>query len=363
MTQPQNSIVPCRTCGSPCLARSGRCRACACKQRVRRPRDPLIGPNPSGLCMCGCGKPAPIATDSHRGRRRGLPCRFIRGHCGRGVHKHPYTVNDETGCWEWHGAADGRYGYGHVQRNGRTVPAHKWLYEQKYGKVPPGLVLDHFACDNPRCVNPDHVRPTTTVLNVQRSRNVRLNPEQVLDILSRWPAESTYTLGREYGVSYRTIFAIIAGLAWRNIDLRPDQLRVVFLDIDGVLNSEDWYWRGGTGFPALDPAAIARLDRICRETGAVVVLSSAWRGDDRIPGWLAERGFTGRIIDQTPRFPDCQRGYEILQWFKAKPRNVGRFVVLDDDDDLYHVRRRLIRTDWRTGLLDEHADRAIAMLR
>lgn len=51
------------------------------------------GPNPSGLCMCGCGEPAPIATVTRRdrGQVRGEPVRFILGHTQRGRTASPET--------------------------------------------------------------------------------------------------------------------------------------------------------------------------------------------------------------------------------------------------------------------------------
>lgn len=44
-----------------------------------------VGPNPSGLCMCGCGEPAPIApmSNTRRGNVKGQPQKFILGHVGR----------------------------------------------------------------------------------------------------------------------------------------------------------------------------------------------------------------------------------------------------------------------------------------
>lgn len=44
--------------------------------------DPEIGPNPSGLCMCGCGQRTPLATYSHgpKGNVQGKPTRFVKGH-------------------------------------------------------------------------------------------------------------------------------------------------------------------------------------------------------------------------------------------------------------------------------------------
>lgn len=46
--------------------------------------------------------------------------------------------------------------------------AHRVLYDLLVGPVPDGLVLDHFACDNPPCVRPDHVRPVTQRENLLR---------------------------------------------------------------------------------------------------------------------------------------------------------------------------------------------------
>lgn len=142
--------------------------------------------------------------------------------------------------------------------------------------------------------------------------------------------------------------------------------RIVFLDIDGVLNSRAFYDRVGLiPHPWLDPDAIARLDRLCREADAAVVLTSAWRGDDRTPGWLSERGLTAPIIGCTGwAGPTGNRGGEIAEYLAARPHlNVERFVILDDGDDMDDLLPYLIQTDHATGLLDHHVDRAIAVLR
>ncbi len=72
-------------------------------------------------------------------------------------------------CIEWVGRHD-RDGYAFVQVPGVRGPrrVHILRYVAKYGAVPAGLVLDHFACDNKGCVNPDHVRPVSQRENTLR---------------------------------------------------------------------------------------------------------------------------------------------------------------------------------------------------
>lgn len=98
------------------------------------------------------------------------------------------------GCWEWNGnRPDGLYG--HFSAGGRTVKAHRWIYEKVTGPIPEGLLIRH-KCDNPSCVNPDHLEVGTNADNVSdmhkrgRAPNrqgvlhplVKLKPEDVLEI-------------------------------------------------------------------------------------------------------------------------------------------------------------------------------------
>lgn len=78
-----------------------------------------------------------------------------------------WQLDPATGCHVWTaGFREG--GYGWFRDDRKSVAAHIFAWERKNGPTPSGLVLDHFACDNPPCCNPDHVRPETRGGNVLR---------------------------------------------------------------------------------------------------------------------------------------------------------------------------------------------------
>lgn len=173
-----------------------------------------VGPNPSGLCMCGCGEPAPIAVQNHAryGWVKGQPLMYIRGHNNR---KSPveYLIEDrghDTPCWIWQRAKN-QWGYGHVNVNGDFKMAHRVAYERAHGPIPQGLHLDHL-CRQPSCVNPDHLEPVTNAENTRRGAKAKLSKEIVAAI--RESDDPPTVLARQYGVSYDTIWAAKAGRSW-----------------------------------------------------------------------------------------------------------------------------------------------------
>ena len=106
-------------------------------------------------------------------------------------------------------------------------------------------------------------------------------------------------------------------------------MKVIFLDIDGVLNCSK------TPNPrklpyVVDKKLLANLHRLIRKTDAKVVLSSTWRVDP--VGIFAAKHRGIPFIDVCPDFPQSPRWKEIKRWLSAHP-HVERFAVIDDQDD------------------------------
>lgn len=123
-----------------------------------------------------------------------------------------YTV-EAGGCWRWNGyIAD--HGYGALTEHGKSVYAHRWMFEQKRGPIPEGMYLDHL-CRNPACVNPDHLEPVTHAENLRRGIGTKLTWEDVGEIRRRRAAgDKLRELAAEFGVCGSHVSRICNGKYW-----------------------------------------------------------------------------------------------------------------------------------------------------
>lgn len=127
------------------------------------------------------------------------------------------------GCWLWL-ASKNHKGYGIFWYRSRNAVAHRFAWEQSRGPIPPGLVIDHFVCENPSCVNPAHLRVTTNRANVirgiggERSPNAKLTESQVREIRARCAAGAVRAdLAREFGVGDSTLGRIVRREKWTHV--------------------------------------------------------------------------------------------------------------------------------------------------
>lgn len=144
------------------------------------------------------------------------------------------------------------------------------------------------------------------------------------------------------------------------------QKKVIFLDIDGVLNSEAYYRNKTAG--AIDPECMRRLNNIIKETKAKIVISSSWKlSMSSVYAEFKDAGFNGEIIDATPNYifdewrQDKSRGAEIEEWLSKN--KVDKYIIIDDRGDFTEEQRQFfIQTDCAIGLTDDDAELAINIL-
>lgn len=151
-------------------------------------------------------------------------------------------------------------------------------------------------------------------------------------------------------------------------------MKVIFLDVDGVLNERNTPTRTKTHMIFIDEEKLFRLKRIVDATDAKIVLSSTWRydrDDARYNGDFLElqEAFRSVGLDFYSYTPvdaiGIRRGMEIRAWLGLHPE-VDRFIILDDE--LYDFEERgllphLVKTDFADGgLTEKHTREAIELL-
>lgn len=138
----------------------------------------------------------------------------------------------KDGCWVWTGHLS-ETGYGKIRYNGVQWKAHRASYVAFVGEIPEGLFVCH-ACDNPKCVRPDHLWLGTAKDNVrdmldkgrgqkagrvyQQHGNAKLTREEAEEIRSAYTSRKRSTareLSEKYGVTLYNIYHIWHGKTWK----------------------------------------------------------------------------------------------------------------------------------------------------
>lgn len=166
-------------------------------------------------------------------------------------------------------------------------------------------------------------------------------------------------------------------------------MKIVFLDFDGVINN----WRTpGQEFInklgvtrrhiGLDPALVTMVDYICEQTGAVVVIHSAWReayNHNQLVSFLRDAGMTSQILDTVPIYSQSKhrspfadprvamRGPDIRQYLEDNSEKMGveSYVILDDlGEEEFHSldRNNFVQTDAWKGISEDDMRKAISIL-
>lgn len=150
-------------------------------------------------------------------------------------------------------------------------------------------------------------------------------------------------------------------------------MKVLFLDIDGVLNGH--FFDRAAESSTINPACVARLNRVLAETRCSIVISSAWRYMI-LGGAMTLRGFeymlrthgvhcVGGVIghtraDTSPGSDYEERGRQCREWLKDHPE-VKTFACVDDAQVGFSG-LPIVRTDGAKGLTDEDAAALIGLL-
>lgn len=153
-------------------------------------------------------------------------------------------------------------------------------------------------------------------------------------------------------------------------------MNVLFLDIDGVLNSGEWYeknkkqidsesgmfWRS---VAELDPAACALINQFCEDENLKIVISSTWRklhDVHKIEAMFNKKGLFAEIVGTTPNINNAPRGREIETFIKNHPSlQIEKYVILDDDADML-AGQPFVRTMWSIGLQADDIEMARQVL-
>ena len=138
-------------------------------------------------------------------------------------------------------------------------------------------------------------------------------------------------------------------------------MKIIFLDIDGVLNSENYYEkvdRTKKDWNKFNPLAVEMIRRLIEEFDASIVISSTWRYGlvKELKNELIKSGLVKYLHKdwKTPEIYPSHRGEEINLWLDNHSEVID-YVIIDDDENILEEQKNwFIRTDINVGMTEEH---------
>jgi len=128
-------------------------------------------------------------------------------------------------------------------------------------------------------------------------------------------------------------------------------VKVIFLDIDDVLNTQPARERG----ELFDSVNVEALNYVLDRTTAMIVVTSTWRLCTTSAEWeeiLVQAGIRAnqRVLGVTPWLEGSCRGAEIAYWLESSLCDVSKYTILDDRDDMDPCSEHLLQTSPDVGL-------------
>lgn len=204
---------------------------------VSKTEKPL-GAKQSGVfwnCVCECGKKAIVYGQTIRkekskscgclkSEQQSLRMKEMRLQQSGCLQDRFFArfVKLENGCWQWRAHTD-LNGYGYLPGDLKHTRAHRFSYEFHIGKIPEAMLICH-KCDNPGCVNPDHLFVGTSKDNAQdalqkgrayvgeKNGMSKLTKENIKEILSS--ELNGVQLAQKFEVTRSTINRVRRREAW-----------------------------------------------------------------------------------------------------------------------------------------------------
>lgn len=138
------------------------------------------------------------------------------------------NVNKTDGCWEWKRAKNKR-GYGVYSFENKKQLTHRLSYMFTHGELPSSILVCH-KCDNPKCVNPDHLFAGTQTDNMndmvikgsgRNNYNRKISIEDIKIIRAKYPHcpkdGTVKELAKKYGINESSMTKIINRKTYKHI--------------------------------------------------------------------------------------------------------------------------------------------------